>query len=231
MHTLLIADCSEDFCRSLSQTLQHEFRILSTHSGRETLSLLRREHPTILVLDLMLPHLDGISLLEQAAAEGISPRVLMISAIFTEYVLQDASRLGIEYAIRKPCDLEAVSDRIRDIARKAPQTASRSQSPVRLLLQLGFSPKHDGYRYLVYILPLQMRDPQLGVTKLAYPAAAHRFGCSLKNVEHAIRTAIEAAWKAGSRELWQCHFPAHTKRPTNAQFIAGITEYLRSGKE
>lgn len=232
MQTLLIADSSEELRTTLSQALQGQFHVLTTDSGTEALSLLRSHRPQLLVLDLMLPYLDGISLLEQAAAEGCLTNVLVVSAVYTDYVLQASSRLGIAYTVRKPCDPGAVLCRIRDLAgvpsgsRKPP-----SVDTAGFLRQLGFSARHDGYRYLLYILPLQRKEPQLGVTKLAYPAAARQFGCTRKNAERAIRTAIEAAWKHGSRELWEQYFPSHTARPTNAEFIALAAEVLGSDPE
>ncbi len=67
MRKLLIADCSEDYRTALANALTDHYHVLCCRTGTEALDILRRENPDILVLDLMLPELDGLTLLERAA--------------------------------------------------------------------------------------------------------------------------------------------------------------------
>ena len=70
---LLIADGNEEFRRALAAELQGAYHVRCCDDGKEALSLLRSFAPDVLVLDLMLPGLDGISLLQSAAASGLVP--------------------------------------------------------------------------------------------------------------------------------------------------------------
>ena len=102
MRKLLIADCSEEYQSALTAALQGSYHVLCCHTGTEAWILLHQEHPDIFVLDLMLPLLDGVTLLERARSEGIQPLILAVTPFFSPYIESCAQRLGIQYLIRKP---------------------------------------------------------------------------------------------------------------------------------
>ncbi len=234
MPTLLIADCNEDFLLSLAEEVQSSYRVLTCRSGQKAMELLRREQPDIFVLDLMLPELDGLSVLETAAAEGIRPRILVVTTLFTDYVLTSASRLGIAYLIRKPCDIPAAAARIEDLSQtlappvSQPDTEARLQS---LLHSLSLSAKHNGWSYLTKGIQITRENPNLSITKELYPAIAKAYGCKQTHVERSIRSALEAAWDRGDPKLWQSYFPGAQKRPSNAVFIVRMAEILGGAEE
>lgn len=229
MRKLLIADCSEDYRTALANALTGQYHILCCRTGTEALELLRRETPDILVLDLMLPELDGLTLLERACSEGIRPMVLAATPILTGYVYSCAQRLGIEYLIRKPCEIDAIASRIKDLSQRLSAPRPKSDPAVsvtELLLSLGISTKHNGFAYLREAILLIAKNPSQSVTKVLYPAVAHIFGCQKENVERSIRTALDSAWERGDRQLWNRYFPDAAYRPSNAVFISRIAEAL-----
>lgn len=231
---LLIADSSEDFPQALARLLQERYEVRCSQSGKETLELLRSYQPGLLILDLMLPELDGISLLRTAHTSGLKPNVLVISRFFNDYTLTVLDQLGIRYAIRKPCDLHATADRIADlIGQTSSDTPAGDLKPriLTLLHTLHFSPKHDGYTYLLEAIREMSRNPGQSITKELYPAVAAICGCSPGQVERSIRTAIASAWKLSDPQVWAKTFcldpESLSKRPTNAEFIVGSVELLR----
>lgn len=230
MRKLLIADCNEDFRLALSKALQGRYLIFCCGSGTEALEILRREHPDTCVLDLMLPELDGITLLEIAVAEGIYPKVLAATPLLTDYVLEAAERLGIGYLMRKPCDIRAISARVGDLSRTlnppVPRQEPRSFVSERLL-SLSISTKHKGFGYLTEAIVTMAKDPSQSVTKVLYPAVARACGCEKGHVERSIRSALEAAWDHRDDQFWQQYFPGARRRPTNAVFISRLAEELR----
>lgn len=229
MRKLLIADCNEDFRTALAAVLQEQYQVLCCRSGTEALTLLQQEHPDILVLDLMLPELDGLTLLERISANGIRPMVLAATPIFSDYVSNCAQRMGIEYLIRKPCAIEAIASRIRDLSRrlKAPEPRTDPASYVRsLLLSLDISTKHNGFAYLREGIVLMAKDPSQSVTKMLYPEIARICGCNKDNVERSIRTALDRAWEKRDKLKWQKYFPNAQQRPSNAVFISRLAEAL-----
>lgn len=229
MGKLLIADYNEDYRVALTAALKDSYHVLSCRTGTEAWALLNQEHPDILILDLMLPELDGLTLLERAHAGGLHPVVLVVTSIISPYVFGCAQRLGIEYVVRKPCEIEAIASRIKDLSQRIHVSAPKVDPAsyiTELLLSLTFSTKHNGFSYLRESILLMSKNPAQSVTKVLYPAVAHTFGCQKENVERSIRTAMDYAWEKGDHELWCRYFPDTGQRPTNAVFISRITEAL-----
>lgn len=229
MQKVLIADCSEEYRTALTAALQGSYQVTCCRTGTEAWDLLRRERPDILILDLMLPELDGLTLLERVCDAGLHPMVMAVTPLLSAYVFQCAQRLGIEYLVRKPCDIDAIASRVKDLSPRI-QPSAAPIDPVsyvtELLLSLNFSTKHNGFFYLREGILLMSKDPAQSVTKILYPTVAHTFACQKENVERSIRTAMEYAWDKGDPALWQKYFPDAQLRPTNAVFISRITEAL-----
>lgn len=100
-----------------------------------------------------------------------------------------------------------------------------------LLARLGMPPHLRGYQYLKTSFEMCADDMEEldGITKRLYPDVARRHHTEADKVEHAIRHAIEAAWKKGDPGLQKKLFGygrEEGKRPTNRQFIFGIMDYL-----
>ena len=229
MGKLLIADCSEDYRTALAAALSSQHHVLTCRTGTEALAILYQERPDIVILDLMLPELDGLTLLERACKDGLHPMVLAVTPLLSPYVFSCAQRLGIEYLVRKPCDIDAIVSRINDLSQPLNSAVSHidpTSYVSEVLLSLHFSTKHNGFSYLREAILLMAKDPAQSVTKVLYPAIAHTFACQKENVERSIRTAMDHAWDQGEHELWFRFFPNAQQRPTNAVFISRITEAL-----
>ena len=229
MQKLLIADCSEEYRTALTAALQDRYHIRCCRTGTEAWTLLHQERPDILLLDLMLPELDGITLLERICADGIHPMVLALTPLWTDYVYGCTQQLGVEYVMRKPCDINAIVSRVRDLSQRLkplPAKPDPENYITETLLTLGFSTKHNGFSYLRDALLLMSKKPSQSVTKELYPAVAHNFGCRKDNVERSIRTAMDYAWYHGDQTVWHRYFPDASQRPTNAVFLSRITEAL-----
>ena len=166
---LLIADGTEDFRLALSEILQETYHVCSCQNGKEALALLRSFQPDVLVLDLMIPGLDGISLLQAASSEGICPMVLATTPFSNSYVLDSAYRLGVGYVMVKPCDIQATVARIGDLSQRLHPSASVPQdlktTISNLMLSLGFPTKLRGYAYLREAIFLMSKRPGISITK------------------------------------------------------------------
>ena len=229
MQTLLIADSNEAFRQQLAEAFQPHYRILTCGNGLEALDILCREKCECLVLDLMLPELDGISMLEMAIARDVRPIVIAVSPLFTQYIFDVAETLGIGYLIRRPCPVKAIVSRMLDLKQRAnPIWASREQLG-RFLYWLGMSSGYNGYSSLMEALTLLAEDPSQSITKVLYPEVAKRIGSGPKAVERNIRSALEQAWKIRNAERWQQLFPDLNDRPSNSLFFSRVLETLRSG--
>lgn len=241
MLKLLIAEGTEEFRIALADALQGAYITRTCHNGRDALELLRSFRPDVMILDLMLPGLDGISLLQEAAASGIRPMVLATSRFVNEYVLEAADQLGIGYLMRKPCDVRATVARLGDLTRRIHRPVLTKPDPrtaaTNMLLALGFPTKLRGYTYLREAVLLMAKDPGQSITKELYPAVAKLCGGKInaKQVERSSRSAIERAWALGDPQLWLRYFPAasgvRALRPSNSVFICRLADSLRMMEE
>ena len=106
--TVFIADSAEDFCAGLTTALQRGdgFHVIGTAAdGEQALRMIEERKPDVLVLDLMLPKRDGISVLKGMSHWERKPITLATSAFVTEYVSMAAANLGVRYLMLKPCDM------------------------------------------------------------------------------------------------------------------------------
>ena len=229
MQTLLIADSNDAFRQQLAEAFQPYYRTLTCSNGQQALEILSQENCDCLVLDLMLPELDGISLLEMAVARDIRPIVIAISPLFTQYTFDVAEALGIGYMIRRPCPVQAVVARMLDLNQRVSHIWASREQINRFLLWLGVPTVYNGYLPLVEALMLLAEDPSQSITKVLYPEVAKRIGSGSKAVERNIRSAIEHAWNSRNAERWQQLFPELDERPSNSLFFSRALETLSGG--
>lgn len=239
MLKLLIAEGSEEYRVALAERLAGTYTIRTCREGKEALELVRSFRPDMAVLDMMLPGLDGVSLLQRAAAEGLYPTVLATSRFFNDYVMEVITRFGIGYVLRKPYDIDAAVERLADLQNHLKRRIFVQRDPTtvvsNLLLMLGISTKLHGYAYLRDAIIEQMRHPGCMVTKELYPAVGKRFHASSAQVERSIRSAIEKAWQRRDEALWESYFPQecgeYHRKPTNAAFITTLATRIQIGAE
>lgn len=233
MPKLLIADSSDEYRQILFDKLSQNYMIKTCRSGMQALELLRAFRPDLMILDLMLPELDGITLLQRAHSEGIHPTVLVFCAYPGEYIIQALHRLGVAYSMTKPCDLDAVADRLSDLANQLQPVPSFQEtmhsSVSNLLLSLNFSTRLDGFLFLQAAIPLYMKDPGLAMTKELYVAVGAMYNKDWQQVERSIRSAIDKAWQNRDDQLWPRYFRApdgSVPRPSNSTFITRVSNAL-----
>lgn len=196
---------------------------------------MHRFQPDILVLDLLIPGLDGISLLQSAAEAGICPMVLAIAPFQNDYILESMDRLHVEYLMTRPCDILHTVQRIDDLRRRicppAPSPRELRQRISDALIALHIPANLCGFSYLLEAIASVYQNPNQALTKELYPSLAAKFQNSSNNVERDIRTVIQAGWANRDSQSWQICFPPRADgqipRPTNAQFIRRLVMLLR----
>ena len=244
---VLIADASEDFRALLRDTLRAEgdMEVVGTAAdGAEALMLLEREKPDALLLDLVLPRIDGMEVLRRMGETGACPVTMIVSAFYNQRMISRCAELGAYYFIPKPCDVAALTEQIRRSIRDEPLlrlpavTETRPGEPdlestvTEVIHEIGVPAHIKGYQYLREAIILTINDMEIinAVTKVLYPAVAKKYGTTPSRVERAIRHAIEVAWDRGDLETLQKFFGYTVSnikgKPTNSEFIAMIADCL-----
>ena len=237
--TVLLADANEEF-RTLVRGIideTEEFTVVgSVGDGAEALRLARQEAPDLLLMDVLLPGLDGFGVLKQLRELERPPKVILISAFCRDSVVSEAVELGASYFMFKPVEENALLDRMRALfSRDLPE----ERHPVELknlvtsvIHEIGVPAHIKGYQYLREAIMIAVDDMDVinAVTKVLYPEVAKRFNTTPSRVERAIRHAIEVAWDRGDLETLQKYFGytvSNAKgKPTNSEFIAMIADRL-----
>lgn len=231
---LLIADAGEEYRNTLADQLRGAYRIRVCKEGQETLEMILAFKPDILVLDMMLPGLDGIGILDEVHRAGIHPMVLATTKLPSDYLLRSAERLEVSYMMVKPCEVKATADRLRDMTEHLNAPAVTRPEPrteiSNALLALSFSTKLRGYTYLREAILEMVGRPGQSITKELYPAVGKLCGASDTQVERSIRSAIEKAWEQRDEQVWKLYFQLSTqgslKRPTNSEFITALADRM-----
>lgn len=227
MQTLLIAEESVEVTNCIVRLLGGEFQVSICHDGDMALEMLQKSQPDILILNLMLPFKDGLTLLQESAYRPSS--ILAYSHFVNDYTADCAMELGVGALLNNPTPRTIAVRLIDFLSGRTPDEKEQTpQAKIALQLHLlRFDSYLDGYRQLCVGIPLFHEDPQQNLSKELYPAIAKICGCKTeKCVEHSIRKAIESAYKRRTPGAWEQFFPNITRCPSNKSFLARMAELL-----
>ena len=125
--TVLIADDNQEFSTTLATYLKNQEDMVvvgRAKDGNEALDMVSSLMPDVLLLDVIMPHLDGIGVLEQMNMIKLNkkPICIMLSAVGQDKVTQRAIELGAEYYVVKPFDIDLLITRIRELKNYKPSS-------------------------------------------------------------------------------------------------------------
>lgn len=192
----------------------------------------------IVIMDLLLPNIDGIAILEELNNKNISKTTIILSNYKDDYSVQRARSLGAAFYMLKPFSMESLEKRILDINKEYNAKVENANNYVELeisslLHELGIPTHILGYQYLregILYLYEHPRNYSL-VTKDVYPAVAEKYDTTPQRVERAIRHAIEVSWVRGDLKLMESLFgnsiDFEKARPTNSEFLTTIADRLK----
>jgi len=249
---LLIVDDNLVFSTMLSEYASTKENVVSVEvarNGIEALEKIEKFKPDVVILDLIMPQLDGIGVLERLAnvKEYDKPIFVILSAIGQDSYVKRAMSLGASYYMVKPFDVDLLITRVYNLYYD--RTTSNKESMngyltakissehleadiARCLHKLAIPPNLSGYRFLKEAIKLSVKDENIfkSVTKLLYPKIADNCFSSSQKVERSIRNAIEHAWKNQTNDFREHLFGYLNCKPSNSQFISTIVESIKSGK-
>lgn len=220
-------------------------------NGQDCLPLVKDKKPDVLVLDIIMPHLDGLAVLDRLRAGLVEkiPNVIMLTAFGQEDVTKKAVDLGASYFILKPFDMEHLISNIRQVVGKGSAVTKRNSTSLvsnyeskprnldasitSIIHEIGVPAHIKGYMYLREAISMVYNDIELlgSITKVLYPDIAKKFNTTASRVERAIRHAIEVAWSRGNIDsistLFGYTISMSKAKPTNSEFIAMVADKLR----
>lgn len=210
----------------------------------EAIDLIKELKPDALILDMIMPEADGLSLLERLNTSEVEtmPATIVVSAVGSEQMVKMACDLGAKYYMVKPFNKDILYKRIQDLFGYRVIATRQIPSPVRsksldekitgVFLSIGIPAHIKGYHFLREAIKMVVKKPELinSITKKLYPGIAEPFETSASKVERAIRHAIEVAWSRGKIENINSfigyNIYTNNDKPTNGEFIALMADKL-----
>ena len=253
---IIVADDNRNLCQMLKTYIedQDDLSIVGeAHNGLEAMELIQTQAPDLIILDLVMPNLDGLGVLERINARTamMRPKIIMLTAFGQESLTHQAMTLGVDYFILKPFDLDILGKRIRTLTQDLPSSAPTqysNTSPVvttvgsglnlvsevtNVMHKIGIPAHVKGYQYIREAILMVVEDVSLlgAVTKELYPGIAKKYDTASSRVERGIRHAIELAWERGHtdtlKQIFGYSMNVDRQKPTNSEFIAILADKFR----
>ena len=214
-----------------------------SNSGESAIHNIVNLQPDVVILDLILPKVDGFAVLDFISKKLLTkrPLVIVVSALTQDAFVNKALSAGANDFLAKPFSLDSLKSHIDALFSGTPITnnsLSKSKSKVieeqitTVFLTIGIPAHIKGYQYLREAIKLTFEHPNYinNITKELYPAIAQKFETTPSKVERAIRHAIEIAWNRGRIESINTIFGIkvynNADRPTNSEFIALVADKM-----
>lgn len=240
---VLLADDDSEFCARMAAALEkaEDMELVGmAEDGGKALAAMQELRPDLLIIDLVLPVMDGISVISRLRSqEQNKTAVVVLSAFASPQAGAECTALGVDMFLRKPMEAERVCERIRlwraGKQEEAPSGEGKALEVrvTEVIHQVGVPAHIKGYQYLREAIMMAVNDMEAvsAITKVLYPSIAKKFKTTSSRVERAIRHAIEVAWDRGDIETLQSYFGYTVSgvkgKPTNSEFISMIADRLR----
>jgi two-component system response regulator (stage 0 sporulation protein A) len=257
---IIIADDNKIFRDMLKDYIinQNDMDVIGiADDGLDALRLIQEKKPDLVILDMIMPQLDGLEVLDRLNAMNLDlmPRIIVLSAVSNDKISGRAISLGADYYVLKPFDMEVFVERIRQMVKRTiyseefkrpfnhfnnSENITNKEQPVEMIVQItniiheiGIPAHIKGYMYLREAINMVVNDIELlsSVTKELYPSIGKEFKTTSSRVERAMRHAIDVAWSRGQidtiNKIFGYTIRNEKGRPTNSEFIAMVADKLR----
>lgn len=238
---IIITDDNKEFNDVLCEyfNTQDDIEVVGSASdGLEAIDLIISKKPNVVLLDIIMPNLDGLGVLEKINTlnNNEKPIAIVLSAIGHDDIAQQAMNLGASYYIVKPFNLDILASRIRQMV----SLKNKTKLPVEkkdieitvtdIIHELGIPAHLMGYKYLRDAIIMVVNEPDLinHVTKKLYPAVAERHDTLSNRVDRSIRHAVDNSWNVEALGALRRIFAyTNIEKPSNSELIAMVADKLR----
>jgi len=249
--SVLVADDNSDFCRLLCERINDAgdmYVIGTAGDGKTAVKMIYELEPDIVLLDIIMPRLDGIGVLERIRKDKPAkmPLMCVITAIGNDIVIRNSLELGADFYIMKPFDIDILITRIRQmhneryygvddgnvISGGSDKSSNHADSVEKVITEvirnIGITPNLAGYSFLREAVVLAVNQPERlnSISKNIYPEIAKKHGTSARNIDRVIRCAVISAQKKTINAKSANQDTAILINSQNSQNIAQLIRYL-----
>lgn len=256
MRKILLIDDNKDLVLATKEGLeQHaDIQIVGiAYNGKDGLSLIDELNPDLIIMDTVMPYVDGLTVLETLNERTYTPKIILLSSLSNDRVIQKAMSLGADYFMTKPFDIDVLASRIGELLQNSNSSVTQKASHeaikqctnpqhkisdleteiTNIIREVGIPAHIKGYTYVRDAIDMVVKNQDLlcAVTKELYPTIAKKYNSTSSRVERAIRHSIEVAWGRGNSAVLDSLFgytiSSGKGKPTNSEFIAIVADRLR----
>ncbi|MFA7434741.1 MAG: sporulation transcription factor Spo0A [Bacilli bacterium] len=251
---VIIADDGKELVQAMQDFFsdKEEIQVVGVHNdGVTLLNTLRVTQVDLLILDIFMPNLDGVKVLQELNSRRdrykVPKTIIAVTAFSNEKIMNSVAELGADYFVVKPINFTHLFETIKDLhEKKNEKNQTKTQSAysfnnktdldteiTTLLHEIGVPAHIRGYLYIREAITMVYHNLEIlgNITKILYPEVARKFNTTSSRVERAIRHAIEVAWVRGNidaiSDIFSYTISYHKSKPTNSEFIAMIADRLR----
>lgn len=244
--TVMVVDDNEEYSRSLCDYIKLYDGFVSAGyalNGKEALELAMLTMPDVIILDLLMPQMDGLGFLRRLNAAKLrkKPMIIINSATYLNNMLDIAQKYKVDYITIKPQSFGDICAVIKDLTNVTDKSAAaidedknkEEKHIADFLHHLGVPSHLSGYKYMRLGIKLAIRDMSIleSITGRFYPAIAEYYNTNNCCVERAIRHAIGVSWTRGDKRLindvFGYTYEDNARRPTNAEYMAMAADDFR----
>ncbi len=252
---LMVVDDSEEFINNVKESYfdDESVEIIATaKDGLEAISKIENFCPDVVILDIVMPEVDGFGVLANLnyAKMAKKPNIIVVSQLTGENFINKAIALGANYYLVKPVNMDMLKERVKEfgglatpkknselddrLVEKALKKSQRNldEKLSNIFITVGIPAHIKGYQFLREAIKMAIDSPDIinSITKKLYPSIADKFATSPSKVERAIRHAIEVAWNRGKIEninnIFGIKIYTANDKPTNGEFIALLADKM-----
>lgn len=243
---LLVIDDDKDLVVTMKEYLEKNTNIrirMNATDGEEALRMIctKQDEYDLILMDPLLPKLDGLSILEIMKERKINKKVFILSTYKDSEIISRTKEFNIGYYMLKPFQfemlekrlLQCIDTRVFDGETVESEIIDLQKQITKIIHELGVPSNLKGYNYLREGILLVYFDPELShkITKGLYPSIADKYESTVSRVERSMRHAIEVSWNRGNwdmmEEIFGYSVSIDKSKPTNSEFIVTIADMLR----
>lgn len=235
---IVAADDNEGILELIEDIVKNEEDLQlvgKANNGVDAVKIIKETKPDVVILDVIMPKLDGLGVLEELHNDGdfsCKPNYIMLSAVGKDNITENAFSLGAEYYMVKPFDVNFLLKKIRECKNtKTIHNISKKRDAytyndkeinkkneisdraleleiTSIIHEIGVPAHIKGYQYIRDAILMSIRDHEMinSITKILYPTISKKYQTTPSRVERAIRHSIEVAWNRGNPDVIEEYF-------------------------
>ncbi|MDE6025889.1 MAG: sporulation transcription factor Spo0A [Lachnospiraceae bacterium] len=218
--------------------------------GQEGMKAIAKNNPDVVIIDLLLPNMDGIAIMDELNKDGDRGLKFIVKAnanqikfveraykgqlnnVYISIIDESANDIDICQEVVNTSKTKLKGIYVYESSDEAYESALEL-NVTEIIHEIGVPAHIKGYQYLRSSIIMAVKDMDVlnSITKQLYPSIAKEHGTTSSRVERAIRHAIEVAWGRGKtdtiNELFGYTMSQGKLKPTNSEFIALIADKIR----